>query len=93
VIDKYGLLPAAPEPNGIRTRLSRFGMNLCEVLDDAYRAILHVPHGNCSRRWLRVHKVTHILKLGSEIRVGRIVDQHEQLQEDWSPCRGIHSVT
>src|SRR5713101_2788355 len=69
-------------------RLSRFGMILCEILNNAHRAILHVSHGNCSRRWLRVHKVTHIVKLGSETRVRCIVDQHEQLQRGLVPLQG-----
>ena len=73
---------------GDSQRLPRFGMILCEVLDNAYRTILYVPDSNCSCRWLRAHKAAHVLKLGSEIRVGRIVDDHEQFQRGLVPLKG-----
>jgi len=61
-----------------------------EVLDDAYRAFCMYRHGNCSRRWLRVHKVTHILKLEARFVLDASSISTNNSKEDWSPCRGIH---
>src|SRR5258708_838241 len=73
---------SADQAHGNPERLGGQSMVGRGVLADVNAAITHVGHANHCSRGLCLHKLTQIIKLAADTRIGSVVHQYEELE----PC-------